>query len=104
MDNVKEIIQKEIEKIWPDAKKNITKVNKDIVKLVKKGEKNIVDIYEVAKKKTKELVLKTKREELHYELGRAIVPLLTSDQLKNKNILKIYTEIQQLGKKLRSKR
>lgn len=104
MENIKNTVRKEIEKIWPEAKKNISKVNKDLTKLMKKSEKNLSDFYSNVKKKTDLLLLKAKREELYYELGKSLSPLLTSDQLKNKNILRISTEIRQLNKKLRSKR
>ncbi len=103
MANIQDSIQKEIEKIWPQAKKNVSKINKDVVKLLKKSEKKLVEAYATAKKKTEQLVFKAKREELYYELGKKVAPLLTSDQLKNKNIMKISTEIRQLTKRLRSK-
>jgi hypothetical protein len=104
MGNVKNKIQKEIEKIWPQAQKHIAEVNADMVKLMKKGEKNLSVLYAQAKKKTEELALMAKREELYYELGKNIAPFLTSDHLKNKNILNIYSEIQRVTKKLRAKK
>ncbi|MEK7850095.1 MAG: hypothetical protein AAB213_04715 [Candidatus Omnitrophota bacterium] len=104
MENAKNYIQKEFEKIWPQAKKNITKVNKDLSKLIKKSEKNLIDVYSNVKKKTEAVIMRAKREELYYELGKNVTSLLTSDQLKNKNILEIYTQIQQLSKKLRNKK
>ncbi|HAJ56196.1 MAG TPA: hypothetical protein DCL35_00310 [Candidatus Omnitrophica bacterium] len=103
MDNLKDTIQKEIEKIWPQAKKNITKFNQDAVQLMKKSEKDLAVISKNIKTNVEKLVCKAKREELYYELGKNIAPLLTSDQLKDKNVLKIYTEIQQLSRRLRKK-
>ncbi len=104
MGKIQNSIQKEIEKIWPQAKKNVTKINKDVIRLLKKSEKSLIDTYSNAKKKTEELIFKARREELYYELGKGVAPLLTSDQLKNKNILKISTQIRYLNKKLRSKK
>jgi predicted transcriptional regulator len=104
MENAKDYIQKEFEKIWPKAKKNITKVNKDLTKLMKRSEKNLIDVYSNVKKKTEAVIMRAKREELYYELGKNVTPLLTSDQLKNKNVLEIYSQIQQLSKKLRNKK
>ena len=104
MGKIQNSIQKEIEKIWPQAKKNVTKINKDVLRLLKKSEKSLIDTYSNAKKKTEELIFKARREELYYELGKGVATLLTSDQLKNKNILKISTQIRHLNKKLRSKK
>lgn len=103
MQNLKEAVLNEIEKNWPKAKKNISKLNKDISKLLKTSEENLVHVSKNVQKGTEKLIAKAKKEELCYELGKAIAPLLTSDQLKNKNVLKIYTEIQQLNKVLRKK-
>ncbi len=104
MESIKDKIVKEFEKAWPEAQKNVSKMNKEVIQLIKKGEKNVIDIYAQAKKKTGQLASMAKREELYYELGKAIAPLLTSDQLKDKNIMKIFTEIQKLSRKLRSKK
>ena len=103
MENIKEAIQKEVEKIWPQAKKNIDKFNKDAAVVLKKSEKELITISKNIKTGVEKLVCKAKREELFYELGKNIAPLLTSDQLKNKNIMQIYTQMQELNKNLRKK-
>lgn len=103
MENLKNTIQKEIEKIWPQAKENISKFHKDVVELMKKSEKDIAIVSKRVKTNIEKLVAKAKREELYYELGKNVAPLLTSDQLKNKNILKITAEIRQLNKNIRKK-
>lgn len=104
MKKAKNIIQKEIEKIWPQAQEGISKLNKDVSRLMKKSEKNLTVLYKNVKNKTAELIIKAKREELYYELGKAIMPYLTPDQINNKRISKIYSKIRQLKKELRSTR
>lgn len=104
MPNIKDTIEKEFDRIWPQAQKNIAKINKDVVKLLKKSEENFVSASKTVKKGVEKLVLKARREELYYELGKNIAPLLTSDQLKDKNILRISTGIQQVNKNLRTKK
>lgn len=104
MENLKEKIRKEIETAWPEAQKNLANINKDVSRLLKNSEKNLIDFYNQTKKKTQEVIARAKREELYYELGKKVSPLLTSDQLKDKEILRINTEIQKLSKKLRSKK
>lgn len=103
MENLKNTIQKEVEKIWPQAKKNILQFNRDAAQLLKKSEKDLAVISKNIKTNVGKLISKARREELYYELGKKIAPLLTSDQLKEKSILKIYTEIQQLSKRIRKK-
>jgi hypothetical protein len=102
MEDLKKRIEKEIEKIWPEAKKSLTKTSKDLKKMMEISEKKFTQLLSQTKKKTEELIAKTKREELYYELGKNIVSLLTSDQLKNKNVLRIYAEIRRLNKRLRT--
>lgn len=104
MKKAKNIIQKKIEKMWPQAQEGISKLNKDVSKLMKKSEKNLTSLYKNVKNKTAEVIIKAKREELYYELGRAITPYLTPGQINNKKISKIYLKIRQLKKELRSTR
>jgi hypothetical protein len=104
MADLKNKIQKEIDLIWPEAKKNISRVNKDVIRFVKKSEKNLIAAYDIAQQKTQQLLAKAKREELYYELGKSVAPLLTSDQLKNRNVLRISSEIRELSRKMRSKK
>ena len=75
-----------------------------MAKLLKKSEHNILTASRHLKKSAERMLFKAKREELYHELGKIIAPLLTSDQLKNKNILKISSEIQKINKSLRTKR
>jgi sulfite reductase alpha subunit-like flavoprotein len=91
---------KEIEKLWPQTQKQLQNVNKDVMKLMQKSEKNLVGLYNSAKKKTEELIFKAKIEELYYELGKKVTPLLTEEQSKNKSIAKICSELSDLKKKL----
>ncbi len=104
MSNIKDTIEKEFDRIWPQTQKNIAKINKDVVKLLKKSEESFVSASKTVKKSIEKLVLKAKREELYYELGKNISTFLTSDQLKDKNILRISTEIQRVNKNLRTKK
>ena len=103
MNDFNGLVRKEVEKIWPQAKKTLQQLNKDAGRMFKKTEKNLIDAYAKTKKTTEEIVQKAQREKLYYELGKAVAPLLTSDQLKNKNILRLSTEIRRLSKKIRRK-
>jgi hypothetical protein len=102
MKDINTLVRKEVKKIWPQAKKTLQQLNKDANRIFKKTEKNLIDAYAKTKKATEEVVLKAQREKLYYELGKLAAPLLTSDQLKNNNILRLSTEIRQLTKKIRS--
>ena len=103
MSDINERVRKEVEKIWPEAKKNLQQLNKDATRLFKKTEKNLIEAYTKTKKTTEIVIERAQREKLYYELGKVVAPLLTSDQLKNKNILRLSTEIQHLSKKIRRK-
>lgn len=103
MNDIQKNISREIKKIWPKAQKSMDKINRNLTKAMQRGEKDLRKFYKDAKKKTESIILKAKREELYYELGKNVGPLLTSEQLKNKNILRIYTDIRELSKKLRGR-
>ncbi|MDD5018848.1 MAG: hypothetical protein PHH75_01570 [Candidatus Omnitrophica bacterium] len=103
MNDFQKTVQKKINEIWPDAHKHISKISRETLKTLKKSEQQLLTIYGTTKKKAEELMLKAKREELYYRLGQCIAPLLTSDQLKRKSVLKVYTELREVNKKLRSK-
>ncbi len=94
-------IQKEIEKIWPGAKKKLSKVNKDVSRVMKESEKNLSSLYKNIKKNTDILIAKAKREELYYQLGRSVAGALTEKQKKSRKISRIYSQLQQLNKKIR---
>jgi arginine decarboxylase-like protein len=104
MEDWKNAIQKELDRVWPKTQKNIAKINKEVSKLLKESEKNIAHFSKSVKKGAEKLVSKARREQLYYELGKAVSRQLTSDQLKDKEILRISTELQTLNKKLRSSR
>jgi hypothetical protein len=103
MNNFQKTVQKKINEIWPDAQKHISRISRETLKTLKKSEKQLQTIYGATKKRTEELILKAKREELYYRLGQSVAPLLTSDQLKHKSVLKISMELREINKKLRSK-
>lgn len=104
MQNIKEVVKKEIEKFWPKAQKGLTKLNQDVLKLMEKSEKDFAHLSKNVQKGVNRIVSGVRREELLYELGKSVLPLLTSDQLKDKKVLKIYTEIQRLNKVIRAKK
>ncbi|MFA5038780.1 MAG: hypothetical protein WC732_03780 [Candidatus Omnitrophota bacterium] len=104
MEDLTKTIQKKIKEIWPDAQKHISKISKETLKTLKKSEKQLKAVYGKTKRSTEELILKAKREELYYQLGKRVAPLLTSDHLKNKNVMKIYSQIRRVNKELGPKK
>ncbi|MFH0877593.1 MAG: hypothetical protein V1863_05150 [Candidatus Omnitrophota bacterium] len=103
MNELQNNINREIKKFWPKAQKSMAKINRDLTKAIQRGEKDLRKFYKDAKKKTETVVLKARREELYYELGKSVAPLLTSEQSKNKNILRISSDLRLVNKKLRSR-
>ncbi len=104
MKNLANTLHNEIKRIWPKAQKNILKINKDVSKLLKESETTILMASKKFRKSAEIIIFKAKREELYHELGKRIIPFLTSDQLKQKEILKITSELQKISKSLRSKK
>jgi len=104
MKDIQSTIQKEIKKLWPQAEKSIAQLNKDTQKFMKETEKTLAATYKKTKKTTEEVIFKAQREKLYYDLGRAVLPLLSAEQLKNKRIAPMVQEIRKLSRRIRSKK
>lgn len=103
MEDLNKMIQKKIQEIWPDAQETISKISKDAAKTLKKSEKQLKAAYEKTRQSAEQLVLKAKREELYYELGKSVAPLLMPVHLKNKKVRELHAQIKNLNKQLHSK-
>jgi ElaB/YqjD/DUF883 family membrane-anchored ribosome-binding protein len=64
MKDIRDRVRQEMNKIWPQAEKNLARLSKDAGKLMKKTEENIVEMYAEAKKQTRDVVWKAQREKL----------------------------------------
>ena len=104
MKDLQATIRKEIKKFWPQAEKSMAQLNKDTQKFMKETEKNLTTTYKKTKKTTEEIVFKAQREKLYYDLGRAVLPVLSAEQLSHKRIAPTVREIRKLNRKIRSKK
>ncbi len=103
MKDFQSYVRKEIKKFLPQAQKSMAQLNKEAQKLMEKTEKNLLETYAKTKKATEALIFKARREKLYYELGRAVLPVLTAEQLNHKRIAPTLREIKKLNRKIRSK-
>ncbi len=104
MKDFQSYIRNEIKKFLPQAQKSMAQLNRDTQKLMKKTEKNLLETYEKTRKTAEALIFKAQREKLYYELGRAVLPVLSAEQLKNKRIAPTIREIKKLNRRIRSKK
>jgi siroheme synthase (precorrin-2 oxidase/ferrochelatase) len=102
MKDLQSSIRKEIKKFLPQAQKNVARLNKDAQKLMKKTEESLLEAYETTRKTTENLLFKAQREKLYCELGRAVLPLLSAEQLAQKRVAGPAREIKRLNRKIHS--
>ena len=100
----KNTFTKEIEKVWPEAKRQVEAVGRDAQKLMKEGEKSVTKFYARVKLAAEDLVDKVCREELYYELGKRVATRLSAEQLQDKQIQEIHAKIQSLNKGLKKRK
>ncbi len=95
--------RKEIKKFLPQAQKSMAQLNKETQRLMEKTEKNLLQTYAKTKRATEALIFKARREKLYYELGRAVLSVLTAEQLNHKRIAPTVKEIKKINRKVGSK-
>jgi len=65
--------KKDFEKMWLETKHQVLKLSKETLDLLKKGEKEVVKASGKAKISLEVMVLKAKKEQLYYLIGKEIV-------------------------------
>lgn len=91
---------KNIEQIWQQTQKQLRKMANEAMVLTKKGERQLRSLTEKGKIQTEILILKTKREQLYYRVGKLVA---TSRKITNKKILGIRREISSLNRQIINK-
>ena len=96
------LAKKNIEKMWPDIKKQLNKLSKDALDLARAGEDKVITISKKSKLQFELLTLQLKREQLHYKLGKETLALLGKGIIKNKKLQSIYTQVVDIKKHINS--
>lgn len=65
--------KKDFEQMWYDTKNQLAKLSRDTMVLLKKGEKEVVKLSGQAKINFEIMVLKAKKEQLFYLIGKEAV-------------------------------
>jgi len=97
----KEDFKKELMKVWPKAKKDLENISKDTAKLLKKGESYIKNLSEKTAKKAEAVVFQVKREQLYYQLGKALASCPKAKWQANKKVQSLVDEIKKLSKEIK---
>ncbi len=96
------IVEKNIEKMWPEVKDKLYKIGKDALELAKYGERKVIKLSKKSKLQFELVTLQLKREHLYYKLGKETISLLKKGVIKNKKLKSMYGQISILDKQIGS--
>ena len=82
--------------MWKDTKKQLFKVSRETLDLLKKGEGEIVKASGKAKVNFENVLLKLKREQLLYIIGKEAVKLLKKSKVTNATLSKLLKEVKDI--------
>ncbi|MFC1708500.1 hypothetical protein ACFL2J_00370 [Candidatus Omnitrophota bacterium] len=87
--------KQDFEKMWQETKKQVTKLSKETLDLLKKGEEEVVKASGKAKINFEIVMLKVKKEQLFYLIGKEVVK-----KGKNAKVSKLIDEARKLGSQI----
>jgi len=91
---------KDFEKMWKDTKQQLSKVSQETLELLKKGESEIVKVSGKAKINFENLLLKLKKEQLFYIIGKESYKLLRKSKLGNAKLTSLNKEIKEIERQI----
>ena len=87
--------KQDFEKMWLETKQQVLKLSKETLNLLKKGEKEVVRASGKAKVGFEIMVLKAKKEQLYYLIGKEAVK-----KGKSNKASKLINEVRDLSKQI----
>ncbi|MFC1704178.1 hypothetical protein ACFL1E_05290 [Candidatus Omnitrophota bacterium] len=93
--------QKDLEKLWPQTKKQLDKMAKEAMVLAKKSEKQLIALSEKGKLQFELTMLQLKKEQLFYNMGK-LVSQKSKGKKKTAKVLKLKKELARLNRKISS--
>ena len=94
----KESFKEVVDKLWPQAKKEIDIGVKNAKKILAKSEKYLKELSEKGATQTKKLSLAIKREKAYYDLGKAVSAVPTTKWKTSRKISLLVKKIKGLDK------
>ena len=88
-------------KVWPNTKKELEKGMKEAKKMLDKGETYLRNVSEKGVDQTKKISLNLKKEQLCYQLGKALAAAPKTQWSKNKKVEKLVKTIHGIDKDLK---
>ena len=90
---------KNLEKLWPQTKKQLEKMAADAKKLAQHSEKQLVQFSEKSKLQFELTVLQFKREQLFYRIGKAASKVIKKIK-QNKGLSQLSKELDSLSRQI----
>ncbi len=93
---------KEIQtKIWPKTKKDLEKGMVEAKKMLSKGEKYVRNVSDKGVKETKKISLNLKKEQLYYQLGKALAHSQKSKWTENRKAEALVKKIKIINREIK---
>lgn len=96
-------VQKEIKKIWDEAKKNLLRIGQETVKLARKGEKEIIRASRIGKIQLDILGIKRRREILYQQIGAKVAALDKEGKIDINELKPLCKKALELGAQIEKK-
>jgi len=96
----KESFKDVVDKLWPQAKKELDKGVKNAKKMLAKSEKYLKELSEKGVAQTKKLSLSIKREKAYYDLGKAVSAVSSTKWKVSRKISLLVKKIKGLDKEI----
>jgi vacuolar-type H+-ATPase subunit H len=100
---MKEKTKIDFNKIWQETKEQLVQLSKDTTDFLKRGEEEISKVSGQAKKNFENMVLKLKKEQLFYFVGKEAYKLLKNKRVPKASLKKLIEEVKNIDKQIRIK-
>ena len=88
-------------KLWPKTKKELEKGMAEAKKMLSKGEKYIKNVSDKGVKETKKMSLNLKKEQLYYQLGKALAHSQKTKWTENRKAEALVKKIKVLDREIK---
>ena len=98
----KNLLKKDLVKLWNASQKEFDNITKETSKLLKKGEKQLQKVTAESQKKMELVNATITREKLYYQLGRTLGSKSATNWRKSKKASSISKQIGKLSKEIKA--
>ena len=98
-------IQKEVSKIWEQAKENLKELGQKTMKLAQKGEKEVVRASKIGKLQFDIVGINLKKENIFRQAGKKVYEAHSrKGEIKSAKLTSLFSQVDKLGQQIKGKK